>query len=403
MKYKSYLLPLLLLLFVISSCVSSKDKNNIFISTNNLSTPINTFENAKLYLSSGDGGEHFKIAVLKGGWHEMGGQYGYLFHDLIKEFYEGVVSDSGMTYSYLKTKSEMFYDNCSHDEKELISGLAETSGLSLEQQKILYSITEIIHYSPYMDGCSQISAWGAYTGGHPLVIGRNYDLLYPFTKYQKYVCVVVYCPTGSTNSAASVNFIATPPRTFFNSSGIYIASNTGVFSDPAYINKRMEQFSSAMFSVVFDCSTITNVNAILLKPANLPYRAFIHNVADANECRVYELFPNGSKVRTGNGFVVASNHFIIPEWTGLQYVFAGPISAFTMERFNNMNNLVEQYKGSIDAQQMMRIFERTLSEGGPTFDPGTIFQVVTVPSAKIMWIKAPGYSMWEKIDFNLFF
>jgi hypothetical protein len=404
MKRESYLLTLLLTLIVINSCVYSKDKSNPLLSPTNLSTPIRTFENAKLYLSSGDSDVHFKVAVLYGDWHEMGRQYGYLFRELIIEFYGVVFRDSGLSYSYLKTKSEEYYDNYPQNVKDLISGLAETSGLSLEQQKILYSMPRLIFFAPNMGGCSQLSVWGDYTGGQPLVIGRNADLASPFVNYQKYLCVVVYNPKGSTNSAATVTFVATNPMpaTYINSSGIYIAVNSGRSSDPTYNEERTTRFSSTISSAVFNCVTIKDVNDTLMNPANLPGGAII-NVADTNEGRVYELSSNSSKMRTGNGFVAVTNHFIIPEWTGLPNVPQGAIGAYTIERLNNMSNLVEQYKGSIDARQMMKIFEKNFFEGGPTFDTYTIFQVVTVPSAKIMWIKTPEYSDWEKIDLNLFF
>jgi hypothetical protein len=405
MKDHLPLLPLLLTLFIISSCLSSIDKSNPIIPASNLPISINTFENANLYLSSGNGDKHFKIIVLNGDWHEMGRQYGQLLGGLIREFYAVVVKDSGMSYSYLKTKGEECYDNYPKNIKDLISGMAETSGLSLEQQKILYFTTRLIFLASNMGGCSQLSAWGAYTGGQPLVIGRNADLPSPFINYQKYLCVVVYNPKGSTNSAAEVTFVATTPMppTFLNSSGIYVAVNSAQYSDPTYNDERTTQISSTISSAVFNCSTITDVNASLMNSTSLPCSIII-NVADTNEGRVYELsHDDGAKVRNGNGFVASTNHFIIPEWTGLQKVLLGVHGGYSIERFNNLYTLVEQYKGSIDAQLMMKIFEKNLFDGGPTFDTYTIFQVVTVPSAKIMWVKAPEYREWEKIDLNLFF
>jgi hypothetical protein len=409
MKLQSYLLALLLVLSVICSC---KDESNPCIPTiSDPSTPIKISGNGELYQASGCECEHFNVAVLNGTWRDMGRQYGSLLGGLIREFY-GVVNGSGMSYWFLKDKSEYYYNNCSQDIKDLISGLADTSGLSLEQQKILYFITYIIFNRNNINGCSQISAWGDYTGGQPLVIGRNADLVYPFTKYQKYICVVVYNPTGSQNSVASVNFIASipVPPTNLNSSGIYMASNSGKLSDPTYIDERMPQFFSTMFNSQFNNSTITDVNATLMNTNNLPGFAMIYNVADTNEGRVYELNPFAAKMRTGIGLVAASNHFIISDWTGLQSVQSGSYTGYTIERLNIMHSFGEGDKGSINAQQMMKMFDRSLSEGGPTISPSgnqasasTVYQIVTVPAELIMWVKAVGFINWQKVDLNLYF
>jgi hypothetical protein len=154
---------------------------------------------------------------------------------------------------------------------------------------------------------------------------------------------------------------------------------------------------------IFNSSSIIDFEARLLDQANLPSAAVIFNVADARECRVYELATYDAKKRTGNGLIVSTNHFIGPGWTGLPEISPGLQGGFSRERLANLQILGEQFNSNIDAERMMEIFDRTLVEGGPSFAKHTIFQVITVPLKKMMWVKTPGFGNWNKIDLNPFF
>jgi hypothetical protein len=58
-------------------------------------------------------------------------------------------------------------------------------------------------------------------------------------------------------------------------------------------------------------------------------------------------------------------------------------------------------------EKMMQIFDLPLSEGGPTFiSPGpitTYYQMVVTPADLTLWLKARGYSGWEKIELKTLF
>ena len=146
----------------------------------------------------------------------------------------------------------------------------------------------------------------------------------------------------------------------------------------------------------------------LLDPANLPNRAVVKTVADAHEGRVFETTITDVKVRTGNGMVAATNHFIDPSW-GLAPPASGAASGWTHERLANLIRLAESGKGSIDAAPMRSIFDLPLSWGGATGTPATInqfstiYQVVAVPAELIMWFKTPGYSDWQLVNLNTLF
>jgi hypothetical protein len=389
--------------------IQSKDINKVPINpTPSPTTPISTFENGKLYQALGSDNGNLYILSVKGSWREMGRQYGYLFKDLMGEFYQSAFPKLKMSYDKIKSMSEEIYKGRTAYLQEFITAMAETSGFSIEKQKIICFLpTMILLESRAPAACSSMSAWGEYTGGKPLVIGRNWDYINPFPLFKKFVVVVVYNPKGSQNLLADVNYVGTTcfNLTSINNKGIYIDVNAGWFSDPVYIqdSRRTSSFSAMLLDVIFNCSSISEFEERLLSRANLTTIGTIINVADAKECRTYELATNDTKKRTGNGLEVSSNHFISPNWKRLPDVPSGFMGFFSKERLANLQNLAERYKGTIDAIQMMEIFDKSLDDGGPTMDPFTIFQVVTMPLEKVMWVKAPGFSNWNKIDLNLYF
>jgi hypothetical protein len=402
MKIHKSLLIFLLLLLVI--CAT--DGQSAVRSKSNPAKSISSFESGKLY-SSGKGEGHFKILVLKGSWREMGRQYGYLLKREMNEFYQTASTHIRMGYDQKKTMSESIYNGSNKEIKEFITGMAETSGSSLERQKITCCLTYLIFWeSRNPAGCSSMSAWGEYTGGRSLVIGRNWDYGDPFPSFKKFIVVVVYNPTGSPKSVADVNFVTSLPGfalTALNSSGLYIDSHAGWLSDPTVVKDKANPWSNTPKESIFNSTSINELEKGLLDRANRPAMGVIFNVADVNECRVYEEATYDAKMRRGDGLMVSTNHFIDPSWTGLPDVPFGVTGGFfSQERMANLRNLGERYKGSIDARRMMEIFDKSLYEGGATH-MYTVFQVVTVPNEKIMWVKAPGFSQWDKIDLKPYF
>jgi hypothetical protein len=388
--------------------IQSKDISKLAIfPAQSPATPISTFGNGKLYQSLGNDNGNLYILSVKGSWREMGRQYGYLFKAQMEEFYNSAFPKLKMSYDKIKSTSEEIYKGRTLYLQEFITAMAETSGFTIEKQKIMCFLPSLITLESRANAaCSSMSAWGEYTSGKPLVSGRNWDYKDPFPMFKKFVVVVVYNPEGQ-NSLADINYVGTTcfNPTSMNSKGIYIDVNAGWLSDPVYIQdtKRSSSFTAMLLDGIFNCSSINEFEERLLSHANQTTIGVIINVADAKECRTYELATYDAKKRTGNGLEVSSNHFINPDWKGLPDVPSAMMSFFSKERLANLQNLAERYKGTIDAIRMMEIFDKTLKDGGPTMDPFTIFQVVTIPSEKVMWVKVPGFNNWNKIDLNLYF
>ncbi len=125
-------------------------------------------------------------------------------------------------------------------------------------------------------------------------------------------------------------------------------------------------------------------------------------MADKEKAYSYEWPTFGLKKREGEneGLLVATNHFIHPEW-GIPPQPEDEDYKDSVIRRNNLLRLAEEYKGQFNDQKMMEFLDIKIEDGGIT-KSDTIFQIVAVPQYKL-WIKIPGYQNWAPVDLsNLF-
>lgn len=370
-----------------------------------------TFEGGTLFQTTGAGGAGaFNVLSLNGDWRQMGRQYGALMKTPMGEFYDLAVarlaSSRGLTTEKLRQLGQYLYDKQFLYARQLIDGMAETSGMPNEKQRIVAALMGGLF------GCSSMDAWGDYTGAGPLVVGRNWDTARgPFDGYSKFLTAVVFNPPSPQNSVADINYVGSiSMQTGMNSKGIFLDLQDGTSSDPLrYADRMPAEFR--LFSFLLDSSTPSQLDASLRMVS--PSMGLIINAAMANRlasldtASVYEWATYGVKARTGTGLLASSNYFIDPEWTDLPAIDNGLGGGFSKERLANLLARGAQYKGRIDATRMMQIFDTTVPNGGPTFPEdsalATNYQIVATPGDGTLWLKARGYSGWERMDLKPLF
>jgi len=369
-----------------------------------------TFEGGTLFRTTGAGGTgRFNVVQLSGDWPQMGRQYGYLLKDQMSEFYDLAVARlmaGGATYEDLRQLGQGLYDKQFAYVRELIDGMAETSGMSPEKQKIVAGLMGGLF------GCSSMDVWGDYTGQGPLVVGRNWDTVRgPFDGYGRFLTVVVYNPPTPQNGVADINYVGSiSMQTGMNSKGIFLDLQDGSLSEPqVYADRPPGSFQ--LFSFLLNASSPKEISALFQSTPNnmglIINGAFGTRLNSLNTASVYEWATYDMKQRNGKGLLASSNYFIDPSWENLPPVPDGLDGGFSKERLANLLVLGEQCKGSIDAPTMMEIFDTTIPQGGPTFPDdspiATVHQIVAVPAHSTLWLKARDYSGWERMDLKPLF
>lgn len=235
---------------------------------------ISTFEGGRLYRAG-----KFNVLVLNGTYREMGRQYGGLIGPQIKAMYKESLNVTSTTTAMLEEMGmkdpEVSLQNFTSPRfqaypkrfQEMITGISETSDAPLSE---ICAINEFFDYflwrfsnpAAQSEGhCSAITAWGNYTGGKPLVMGRNFDFAPDYRNFDKYITVVVFNPTDGSNSAATIAYAGMVGAIqSFNEAGLVLENNDG--SSSGDLNRPLDRGSFLIRAVqyMFDCSTLTGVD-----------------------------------------------------------------------------------------------------------------------------------------------
>ncbi len=351
------------------------------------------FENGKLYRTG-----KFSILELSGTYRQMGRQYGTLLKDDLNTFYQKAVEkyfikERGISRERLETIARAVYDLYPARYKEIIQGMAETSGLGMNKQILLNAVEwypKIGHLK--YGGCSAIAAWGPYASNGSLVIGRNNDDNILFRDFAHFLTIAVFKPGDGGHSAAIINYAgAVYNPTGMNSQGLFVEMNAGPWMGFSLI--RTSIFTT-LFSILQDYASVAEADPAFR--SILPNLSSIITVADREEAASFEssLYDTRRADPETEGLVAATNHFVKPGWN-IAWVDES-MSDNSLTRRNNLLALGEKYRGKFNPEVMMKVLDTTIGQGGATVE-GTIYQVVAEPESLTIWLKAPGIQDWTKM------
>ncbi len=371
-------------------------------------TLISEFEGGKLYKAG-----VLNVVVMKGDFHAMGRQYGALLKDEMSEFYDmaavkTIMGQKKYSYKELLDMCKEGYDRNPMYVKEWVRGMSETSGLGLEKQIIVSEVLGALIMAPDKNACSGLIAWKDYSSGGKTVAGRNWDLgTLALEPYQKFLTVNVFNPTGYGHGVADINYVGSIMwQSAMNSAGLFYDLQNGSMSDP-YAAKNRLNSNAALMSMMLDSGTIEQADAFF--SAVRAEGGLIINVADADKAYAYEWGTSDYRRRVDdeNGFLADSNDYIDPTWQVVRELPDGAASGFTKERRINLAAMAKKNKGRINANKMMEIFDKTIPEGGPSFDKAsglkTYYSIVAVPSELKLWLNVRDLQGWTEIDLKPLF
>ena len=399
MKRQNYANLLFILLIATSACRKTVGE---FPEVSGL-VQVDNYENGLLYRTSSG---KFYVLQLNGPYILMGKQYGYLMSGMMSDYYNEVIrimTSSGLSMQEIITNSEKFYFTMPQPYRDLIDGMAETSGLGKQKQQIIASST-IMMDEKFPDG-SGLMVFKSYTKNRKMGCGRNWNTTAGrFETLGKYLVVVIYRPSPYVNSVAELSYLgSTSPQTMLNEKGMYTDIHSCTISDTTVVPGRLPE-DYQLFSFLLNCSTLTNL-AQYFQSAKPPVSLIVNAASDSEAiCFQWPTYSIQQRVHDSAGLFVSTNHYTDcpPDWYLLPVPDNPENAGYTVERRENLLTLCYQNKGRIDANKMMEILDVALPVGGATFPDinrrfGTYYQVVTLPGQLQWYVKVPGYSGWEQI------
>jgi hypothetical protein len=352
---------------------------------------LSQYEDGKLYKI-----DKLFVLQLSGSYREMGRQEGYLLKDLIQDYYNDSVvhyfiRENNMSYERLALDSLERFNHYPKRFRDIISGISETSGLSLANLTILSRV-------PYIaPGCSAAFAWRDYSRDGSTVAGRNLDFYSSIEDFINYTIVCIYNPTDGSHSVASVcRLTQLEIHTGMNDQGIFLEANDGSSSGGSiFFPERIAYLGSFLF----DYSTLDQLDAAI-HSSRIDWATLL-NVADEREARSYEwaTFELKRAMPRRDGFLASTNHFVNPEW-GLAQLQGDPDN--TTLRWDNLLDMGERYRGKFDARIMMSVLDTDIENGGPSGD-FTRLSVVAIPKEKVLLVKIPKHQNWTEVDLKELF
>ena len=341
------------------------------------------------------------VIDLRGTWREMGRQYGALMAAELKDIYDRAICgkllhDSGLDADAMKLAAQKFYANFPFYLKEVMRGIAETSGLTLEQTQLVNALELLCGPLLSQTQCTGIATWGDYSDG-PLVYGRNYDNLPWFKEFAQDLTIAVFHPADGSLSVATIGYAGEIyVVNGMNEKGIFLELNNGMPSGGALWYDSRVPSVAELLKFLLEGETLDEIESFFLTTkANF---AYIIGVADGQTARCYEWPVFDVKRRESHsrpGLTVLSNHFTEYSW-GLPRP-DDKTFWMTRTRRQNLLNLAKHLKGTVDSSVMKKIMDTRIEDLGATTDL-TVYQIVTVPEYFEFWLKLPGTQDWTSVD-----
>ena len=340
------------------------------------------------------------VLELHGDFRQMGRQYGKLLSQNMQDLYGAAIE--GLFLGQKKAPRETLletgralFDFYPQRLRELFLGMTETSGLTLEEHVMLNALE--VH--PTVVGCSALAAWGNYTSGGPLVVGRNYDWFGEYHDFARHLAVTVFNPPSSIPTALVTYAGVLYATTGMNREGLFLLLNNGGPSGGLQAHVDRVPTIVMLFSFLLDAGHRKQLGAAF--QTTLSDFSFVVCAADPEEACCYEWPPHAIRKRGPDrrGLLAATNTFEDPSW-GLAVQ-----DTFNMQprlRRENLLRLAEKYKGAVTAERMMEIMELPMDQGGPAWPEGaqwqTVYQVISVPAERTLWVRVPRWQEWEPVE-----
>jgi hypothetical protein len=348
---------------------------------------------------------NFTILDLRGTWREMGRQYGALASGALRGMYaeaiEKRLSDGGKNREIIDAAAREFYANFPYKLKEVLIGISETCGLELGKILLLNAVEVLVADELWHQAnCSGIAVWGEYSSGS-LIYGRNYDYFDWFRDLGKYLTVAIFHPSDGSLAVAAIGYPGEIyVATGINERGIFLELNNGEPSGGALTYHNRVPAVAELFMFLLDSPDLDQLESFFHSTRS--NFAYVVGTADDQTSRCFEWPVFDVKRRLSvrrPGLMVATNHFTEPSW-GLPKPDDKKFS-LTRGRRQNLLNLAEHFKGSIDVARMKKILDTRIEDLGATAD-STVYQVIAEPRSMTLSLKVPDLTEWTDIPIGKF-
>ena len=357
------------------------------------------FENGRKFFSG-----NIPAVELRGSWFQMGRQYGALMREELVRVLRFAEKNPAGFSRIGQLGSRGIAGLKRYDE--LYRGMAETSGLTLEQLRTVNSV-EIIYLDRLngdlknvFDGgrCSSLAVWGENTPDRGVLFGRNYDWLADFEELLDTLVLAVFHPADGANAVAMFNWAGCLYLTTgMNENGLFLELNSGAFADAMVVNGRIHNVW-LLWEFLLDSADFAALREHFA--TSLAAGTYLIGAADPVRAEVFEWHPVRPCTEAPHdaGLLAAANHFISPDWVNTPLAEACG-AASSLNRRVNLLRCAREYldRGQkIGLTELCAVMDKTIAEGGAKVG-GTLFQIIAAPKEQTWYVKLKNQADWSEI------
>jgi len=359
--------------------------------------------------------------VLRGSYREMGRQYGALLGARMKAMHEAAerafIELAPTLHASLADIEAFSLSQAAlypRRLQEVTAGISEASGLGQRQLALIDQVVpaSVVAANRTLSRtfCSSIVAWGPYTGGGPLLMGRSFDFVRQFLAFNPYLSVIVFNPTDGSVPIANLCYAGqTGGIQMFNAAGLAVESDDGsqitAPNNTTFVDR--VPFTALFAELGLDNATPEQLDAALRTMRfNYP---LLCNAADPRQGFTYEV-GTVDAIRRGDvaeGLQVIANTPIDAHWA------MPPRKGPPDPRRDNLITLADRLKGRLDLAAMQSILGTSVLDGGATVteretagaqDSGlTIYQFIYVPISRQLYVSLADRGQWTPIGLAPYF
>jgi hypothetical protein len=268
--------------------------------------------------------------------------------------------------------------------------------LHLEEtyQRFLYlhafhDITQAFEDSPLI-ACSSFGAWGSYTADGHLILGRNFDFeegrIFDLRK-----AVMFFRPSGGIPFVSIAWAGMAGVVTGLNAEGIFISVNAA----------RSREMRNVGIPVVFlirrvlqEATTIDKAVSILKEAPMMVADIFLLGDGKARKAVVVEKTPYGIEVREGEGFVIATNHFLGGSLKGDRENIRITERTSTIHRYLRLKELLNEEGKKLDPTGALKLLRDRRGLNDTPLAPGNRSAVNSLIATHSVVVDATAGLIW---------
>lgn len=324
--------------------------------------------------------EHMPVITVHGEGYAAGYMHGKLLQEEVRSIMSSLgaaITEGGaggvLARGVLLRKAHQLDERIPEIYRQEMQGVADGAGVSYNEVLLMNTYDDLV----YLAGCSSIAVERGEKNAPALVHGRNLD--YDVEGLADMGVIIRYADKDVL-SVAFPGYIGA--LTGVNDAGITLGSLTSEIAET-----KLDIPTGVLYRMVLEnARTIDDAERILSERKTTIGNNVAITSAGENAVAVFEMTPSSITRRDGEGYIVATNHFIANEYAGAQEEMIG--IGESRDRYDDLERFYAEAE-TLDERAVrgaLSDFDGNIEEWTSVANYGTMQSVIFLPGEKTILV-----------------